>query len=720
MPPPVKERTSRFLDIRDPAKAVGLWSYRAEFSTTLHPISPTRETLGRFFNDDLVRFETHAEALEMMRVKGWKKTAPQKLKEYAAQYLGERYDEQGSGEWIVPPRWFSAWNRYAAWLKYAMTATPYADVRLSFDSPFTGYDLSEPKHRTSRVVILRRNGRKYAAVMMKDGWYGWDVIEKPAYQDDPYERLVLSGGSGMRWQTLDAEIISELVRERRLCLFAMDEHPFFDALTDDRNRPETLAGLSRNVEFYVHDPNGPAERFYMTWSATFNPRKRQYHACNKSTVRIVEVMSEQKRGWAGRQIKVSDASEAEAAARWVVEHNGCVVVPPDLGDDLRYAVMHALFYITFPDRPIDAPGGLLRGYQLPGRMVQLATGPVRHAGGTEIAARAKSRARDSLDRKRALVVETLLGRAARALAVRNGLSEDEARARIEGAGGRAVLEAAAWRRGFMEGNALNQFAPTPQAGSLKLPDLSLALGFEHRLGLDGGRASAGRLVQTARIVSLDASPDATRFCREVKVRAQRLFTPRPGTEDDPVAFADDTVRIVRDEGRYLLLAIPKFARYRYGRDLLFEPGPEATRVPVQAYRCVSDEGARSRQDVRIEEELFDVGKVLALAREGRVYLYSLDVGEARWLFDAVYTTANRRPCRVIPSIPQLCGAGSGGGAASADAAEVRVMFTFNPQVPRDGRKCEGRSWEAYCSAYSADAAREVVAWPGEGAAGRSG
>ena len=72
MPPPVKERTSRFLDIRDPAKSVGLWSHRAEFSTTLHPISPTHETLGRFFNDDLVRFETHAEALEMMRVKGWR------------------------------------------------------------------------------------------------------------------------------------------------------------------------------------------------------------------------------------------------------------------------------------------------------------------------------------------------------------------------------------------------------------------------------------------------------------------------------------------------------------------------------------------------------------------------------------------------------------------------------------------------------------------------
>ena len=69
---PPKEKTDRFLEIRDPKKAVGLWSHHAEFCSTLHPIAPTRLTLGRFFNDDLVRFETHAEALEMMRVKGWR------------------------------------------------------------------------------------------------------------------------------------------------------------------------------------------------------------------------------------------------------------------------------------------------------------------------------------------------------------------------------------------------------------------------------------------------------------------------------------------------------------------------------------------------------------------------------------------------------------------------------------------------------------------------
>ena len=86
----------------------------------------------------------------------------------------------------MPPRWFSAWNRYAAWLKYAMTATPYADVRLSFDSPFTGYDLSEPKHRTSRVVILI--GEDFKAMVSREfrrivytGTMGWrQQIVRPA------------------------------------------------------------------------------------------------------------------------------------------------------------------------------------------------------------------------------------------------------------------------------------------------------------------------------------------------------------------------------------------------------------------------------------------------------------------------------------------------------------------------------------------------------------
>ena len=106
----LKEKTDRFLEIRSPEKAVGLWSCHADFSTTLRPVEPTRTTIGKFFNYDLERFETHAEALEMMRAKGWKKTPSHKLKEFAAQYLGEKFDENGKGEWTAVPRWYNGWR----------------------------------------------------------------------------------------------------------------------------------------------------------------------------------------------------------------------------------------------------------------------------------------------------------------------------------------------------------------------------------------------------------------------------------------------------------------------------------------------------------------------------------------------------------------------------------------------------------------------------------
>ncbi len=722
----LKVKTERFLEIRDPKKAVGLWSHHAEFTATLHPIAPTRITLGRFFNADLVRHETQAEALEMIRAKGWNKSPAKKMKEYAAQYLGERFDENGKGEWPPVPRWFRAWHGFSKWLDNAKTAKPDADVRLSFGTPVTGAYCAGEKHRTSRVVFLKKNGRNFIGVMMKDGWYGRDIIEKSAYQADPYERLVLSPRHGAVWQTVDADIITELVQEKRFCFFEMERHPFFDALTDEKNRAEVLGSISRNVEFYVHDPNGPEERFYMTWSATFNPRKRKYDGCDKSKVRLVETMSERSKNWIGRRIEVTDPAKADEAARWVVENNGCVLLPPDASDELRFAVMRSLFYITFPERAIDEPGGLLRGYQLPGRMVQFATKQIRYDGGKDIVERLRKKSQEAVDRKRALVVDTLLGRAARVVAERNGIEQDEALRRIEGVGGRAVIETAAWRWGFMEGNALSLFNATPQAGSLKLPDLSLAIGFEHRLGLDGGKATVGKLVQTARIISLEESLDALRFCKDVKIEAKRVFTPRRGAEKDAVVYAGDSLRIIRDEGRYFLLAIPKFAQYQYERDLLFTPGEEKS-VAVQAYRCVSDERMRSRHDNHVEEEQFDFNKIMNLARDGRVYFYSLDVKDARWLFDATYTLANKRPCRFIPTVPQLFMPGSPlktchpyrqNGVylvtdvpADTETIEVRMMFTANPQVRRDGRKYEGRSWKSYCDAYPDDAGREAVLWP---------
>ena len=721
----LKEKTDRFLEIRNPEKAVGLWSCHADFSTTLRPVEPTRATIGKFFNYDLERFETHAEALKMMRAKGWKKTPSHKLKEFAAQYLGEKFDENGKGEWTAVPRWFRAWRGFAKWLEYLKTAKPYTDVRLSFGSPMTGIDCAAKRHRTSRVIFLRKNGRKFVAVMLKEGWHGWQIIEKPAYGSDPYERLILSEAKGVVWQTTDADMITELVLGKMMCLFEMEDDAMFDALTGEKNSAERFGAISRNFEFYVHDPNGAGERFYMTWSATFNPRKRKYEACDRNKPRLVETRTEVGKGWISRRIEVTDPAKAAEAARWVVENNGCAVLPANSKDELRVALMRALFYVTFPEREIDAPGGLLRGYQLPGRMVQFATKKIRHDGRKAIVEDVRQKSQKAIERKRRLVVDTLLGRAANAVAVRNGIDREEALRRIEGVGGRTVIETAAWRWGFMDGNAIKLFAATPQAGSLKLPDLSLAIGFEHRLGLDGGKATAGKLVQTAQITPLRDSVDTMRFCKEVKITAKRVFTPRRGTEGDRVAYSADTVRIIRDEGNYYLLAIPKYARYKYGRDLLFAPGSES--VAVCAYRCVAEEGTRARNHNRMEEERLDFNKITGLARDGRVYLYSLDVGGDKWLFDAAYSTENKSPCRIVPTIPQLFEPGSAAKTCQsrkqngmnittdvpveAEAAVAKIMFVVNPMVPRDGRKREGRSWKAYCDAHPCDAGRETVVWP---------
>ena len=721
----IKEKTDRFLEVRDPAKAVGLWSHHAQFETTLHLVGSTRQTLGRFFNSDLVRFETHAEALEMMAAKGWDKTASRKLKEYAAQYLGERFDPDGNSEWPPVPRWFRAWYNFAKWLENAKTAKPYRDVRLSFGYAVTGSNCDELSHRTSRLVFLKKGGRGFVAVMMKDGWYGWDIIEKTAYQADPYERLIFSSTHGISWQTVDADIIDELVSRKQMCLFEMEKDDFFDALTGSENAAERFARISRSFEFYGHDPNGPEERFYMTWSAIFNATKTRYSSCDKTNVRLVEVMRERGKNWIDRQIKISSADEITDAARWVVENNGCIVLPPDFSDELRLQVMRSLFYITFPGRKIDEPGGLLCGYQLPGRMVQYATGIIRYDGKEEMIERAAERSREAAERKRGIVVDTLLGRAARVVAERNGLTAEDALSRIELAGGREIIETAAWRWGFMEGNALSLFSPTPQAGSLKLPDLSLAIGFEHRLGLKGEQATVGKLVQTAKIAPLKDSLDAVRYCKTVRIAAKRMFKPKTGAEQDTVSYASESVRIVYDEGRYYLLAIPKFAIYQYERDFLYEPNGKS--VPIKAYRSVSKDGVRSRHDNRIELEELDFNKVNRLAQEGRVYLYALDVGADRWLFDATYSLANKSPCWFVPTTPQLFMPESEktsyhtqrqSGAyiltdipAKTDKVELRMMFVANPFVKRDGRKYQGRSWMSYCDAYPEESAREQIYWP---------
>ena len=301
---------------------------------------------------------------------------------------------------------------------------------------------------------------------------------------------------------------------------------------------------------------------------------------------------------------------------------------------------------------------------------------------------------------------------------------------MESIGARRIVEKAAWQRGFMEGNPLMLFRPSPTAGNLKLPDLSLALGFEHLLGLKGETAGAADLlVQTAPIRSLRESQGPIRESFADAYPCQSLWAPAPGKEKGAVAYPSDSVRILRDEGRYYLMAMPKYALYRYERDLAFEedePGKKKKdSVSVDAYSFKSVGGKRSRADSFIVEEKFDYNKVTKLAREGRLLLYAIDFGQDKWLADIVFSKENKQPCKIIPTIPILAPEGtekknafeegrkSGTDvvtkvALTSETAQAFITFTFNPTVARDNRKVEGRSWRSYLDAFPAEERRHIV------------
>ena len=152
-------------------------------------------------------------------------------------------------------------------------------------------------------------------------------------------------------------------------------------------------------------------------------------------------------------------------------------------------------------------------------------------------------------------------------------------------------------------------------------------------------------------------------------------------------------------------------------------------VPVYAYSFSSVGNVRSRSDSFVVEEVMDVNKVMHLARDGRLFLYSIDFGGDKWLADIVFSKENKQPCKIVPSIPILSPEGvekkdalqesrkSGTDvvtklAVASEAAQAFITFTFNPTVARDNRKVEGRSWKSYLDAFPAEAHREVVRWNG--------
>ena len=637
----------------------------------------------------------------------------------------------------------------------------------------------------------------------------------------------------------------------------------------------------------------PSTSFYLRWAAFFNPKKGKFDAAQKSKPRVIEICGERKKGWTTRRFEVRDEfssvssdepqalryangkrkpvalsrddaktvatsdaklglgntpldNYAQGVARWVAENNGCAVLPIGVSREMRLALSHALYFVTFPDRRPDEPGGILRGYQLPGRLVEHAPGKVRSDNSKVFREYVQKQSEEATARRRKMIVDCLFDRACAAVLSRNngsvlerrsqggfgtqspsanaelgetcaattpppdgvgyaattfrtthsdpdgaalrpvdtvapdaqnagkafsdcgvGATDDDNSTRavvatsenasscvsrsdlrskgvlkitektivpiMESIGARVTLEKAAWKRNFMEGQPLKLFKPGPTAGNLKLPDLSLALAFENRLGLKGETASAtDLLVQTAPIRSLKESQGAIRVTLAGAYPCRSMWTPSPGKEKGLVAYPSDAVRILRDEGRYYLLAHPKYAQYKSERDLAFEPdlpGKKKTNsVPVAAYSFKSVGGVRSRANSYVVEETFDVNKVMRLARDGRIYLYSIDFGKDKWLADIVFSSENKQPCKIVPTIPILAPEGiekknalddgrkNGTDietkvAVTSETAQVFIAFTFNPTVARDNRKVEGRSWKSYCDAFPAEAQRTVVRWP---------
>ena len=714
-----KQTTTKYLEIADPKDAVGLWSHRASYVTPLNPVGNTLKTLGRTLAEDISRWETYDEMKAAMDAKGWKKSASRRLREYAAQYLGEVVDEAGEREWLTAPRWFRAWRRFARWIDGVQTAPRPDYVRMSFGFAAAGLNCNERNLRGGRTFFLRNaDGRNFVAVMAvpasDPAWASWLLIENSnrLAGRECYKRLVVDPRGECRWTELDAALVTELVADKKLCLFELAPDPVFDAVTDPVLNPrEQYAHISTDFVFCACPCKGTFT-FALRWGVTYNPERTHYENVDKTVILTLDIARERKKPWAKRPIEVRDCADAVKAAREVVLANGCALLPNDAPEELRHAVMRSLFFITFPDRRPNEVGGLLRGYQLPGRMVRSVGKGLRGDNTAQIIGRVREMGKARADARRRLVVDTLLDRAARALAARNGLDESDARRRIEDAGGRATLAAAAGRLGMLDGNALALFTPKPGAGSLKLPDLSLAFAFELRLGLDGSRGeSSAPLVQATRVRPLDETPGSMRHAVAVVASATRMWKPMRGREDMPLEVSPKhSPRILREDGRYYLLAVPRQAgAFRYDRDLAYETGGKRKSVPISAYSFRSAKGERSRESVELVVETFDWQKVSSMARDGRMMLYVLDFGEGKRWADAAYLPTNTAPCAFSTTVPKIEAVGtSAAPRVSDEKTAVRLTFVVNPTVRRDNRKWGIRSLAAYLDAYPDEQARARV------------
>ena len=119
------EKTHKFLEITDPEKAVGLWSYRVVRETPMTPVGKTAQALGRFLNGDIVRWEHRARMAEALSAacdaaQGRGKREEGRVVKSPATIIAE-YQEKAKqdekrmslSEWREKYAWLLAWSRYA-------------------------------------------------------------------------------------------------------------------------------------------------------------------------------------------------------------------------------------------------------------------------------------------------------------------------------------------------------------------------------------------------------------------------------------------------------------------------------------------------------------------------------------------------------------------------------------------------------------------------------
>lgn len=690
------EKTDKWVE-RCIEQSTGLYCHWMPRRLGLTPVAgtPTVETMGQFLNDDLLRWQTWEEMRQMIAAKGWHKGSGRKMMEYEAQYKGRE-----------KPLWFRVWRPFAHWVNNCKETPRPTDVRMSFGWQSTGNNCSEEDLHRGRVLILEKQGRYFVAVMMKSGWWGWDIIQKRAIpSEEAYNRIILSKSGGCEWVPTSASMITELVMRKQMCLFELEADDVFKAATGDENRHEQFAHIARQFEFWYvrNERRADGDKFYLTWKLVFNPTKAKSELAEKSKPRVLEIMRERKYDWAKRTIDVTDPSEAMAAARWVAENDGCIVIPSEDDTALRYAVMRSLFFVTFPDRPVTAKGGLLNGYQLPGRMVIRARGILR-ADGTKVLGERHDKDCERLNAAGTeRIVSELFSRACAVVLERNegetvpmdcpkaakpcaGMTVTASTVGeiLETCGGRGILQTAAERFGLLRKGRM----VLVNGGTLWMPDTSIGVCFEKLLGLTGRKWKPKRLVQTSPIRSLADSVFWKRDTLDLDLPITRLW--REGKKLG--AWIKDRVWIIRDNGMWYLTALPRFNN---PRNTLPYTG---SGVEVKAYFFAGD-GTRRRSGMCLKTDSFEWNGMMRLAREGRLYVYRIDTGAYGDLLDAIYSDRNTAPCNVIASV------------RSFTDKQLTLRVTISANTKQDGRKLSGREWNAYCDAFPEERSREKVLWP---------